>query len=98
MSVTNTIMSFVVDAHSYARMQSQDYSGVDDSMQYAAFLDWNLKCINALSEEERNWVLTLTQMITKHKINMLDLEPCVSWSASNIYYDMDKKLCIVHPR
>jgi hypothetical protein len=91
-------MSFVVDAHSYARMQSQDYSGVDDSMQYAAFLDWNLKCINALSEEERNWVLTLTQMITKHKINMLDLEPCVSWSASNIYYDMDKKLCIVHPR
>ena len=91
-------MSFVVDAHSYARMQSQDYSGVDDSMQYAVFLDWNFKCINSLTEDERNWVLKLTQMIKGEKLNMLDLESCVSFNASKIYYDVNKKLCIVHPR
>ena len=91
-------MSFVVGAHDYARMQSQDYSGVDDSMQYASFLDWNLKCINALTDDERKWLYQLTQLIRGNNINMLDLEPCVAWSASNIYYDMNKKLCIVHPR
>lgn len=98
MSITNIIMSFVVDARSYARMQSQDCSGVDDSVQYAAFLDWNLKCINALTDDERNWVLKLTQMIKGDKLNMLDLESCASFNASNIYYDINKKLCIVHPR
>jgi hypothetical protein len=98
MSITQTIMSFVVDAHSYARMQSQDCNGIDDSMQYAAFLNWNLSCINALTDDERNSVLNITNMIKANMLNMLDLESCVSWPASNIYYDNNKKLCIVHER
>ena len=98
MSLTNIIMSSVVRADGYARMQSQDYSGVDDSMPYAAFLNWNLKCINELTNDERDWLYQLTQMIKNDKLNMLDLESCVSFGASNIYFDLNKKLCIVHPR
>ena len=96
MDLITTIMTFVVDSESYARMQSQDCNGVDDSMQYAAFLDWNLNCLNELDSDELDMVFKLTQMISAKKLNLMDLEPCVAFPATRIYYDINKKLCIVN--
>ena len=92
------IMSLIVDSHSYDRMQSSDCTGVDDTLSYAAFLEWNNKCIRELSDEDLNWLVGLTNYINKDKIRLMDLESCALFSACAIYFDQKKRLCIVNPR
>ena len=91
-------MNYLINSHEYSRMQVNEYSNVDDSMPYSKFLEWNAKCIAELSEEDRKFLDEVIQRIDKNKINILDLEFCTSREATNIYFDMKKKLNIVCPR
>jgi len=94
----NSITPFIVDAHYYARMQSRDCEGVDDSVRYAEFISWNIQCISELKDGERAFLFDLCQHIKNNKLNLMDLESCLVFEASAIYYDQNKKLCIVNPR
>ena len=94
----NSITPFIVDAVSYARMQSNDCEGVDDSVRYAEFISWNIQCISELTAAERAFLFDLCQLIKKNKVSLMDLESCAMFEASAIYYDQKKKLCIVNPR
>lgn len=79
-------------------MQTSEYSKVDDSMPYAKFLEWNAQCIAELVAEDLSWLTNLTKFIKANKINILDLESCVSFGATMIYFDTKKNLCIVCDR
>ena len=98
MSSVNSILAYVIDADDFYRMQESERHGFDADMTYSEFLEFNLQCINRLSEDERAWVWGLCQRIRHEDISMMDLESCAVFNACAIYYSIDEKLCIVNPR
>jgi len=67
-------------------------------MTYEEFFEWNMKCFMSKSQEYTIWLTTLIRMIKNSEIKLMDEESCVAFTASEIYFDMDGKLCIVNPR
>lgn len=65
---------------------------------YLEFINWNIKCINELSKERQDWLYNLCLLIKNKEITMMDEEHCTLWTASKIFFDKNKKLCIIHPR
>lgn len=94
----HSIVAYVVGERDYRRMVDNECSGIVLDQSYAAFLDWNAKCITELSESDRAWVWTLCQQLGKRSIKLMDMEPCSVFTAYGIYYTSDKTLCIVNPR
>lgn len=97
-AVIQNIVKYIVDTHSYARMQAQDCKDIDDSMSYATFISWNIKCLNELPTDELNWINTLCERMKKESINLMDLESCAVFPADQIYFNMEKVFCLVNPR
>jgi len=101
MSTNNSlqsIMAYIIASHSYDRMQARDCVGVDDSFTYAAFLEWNRRCIRELPEDEVTWLMGLCSHISNNKISIMGLESCTVYEACAIYFDQNKRLCIVNTR
>ena len=96
--IIQTIMSYVVDASDYDRMQWEECKGVDKNTPYEDFLVWNETCINLLNNGERLWVLGLCERLTKKSVDLMDMESCAVFTADSIYFGLNKKLCIVNPR
>jgi hypothetical protein len=96
--IIQNIMSYVVDASDYDRMQWSECSKVDKDTPYEDFLVWNETCINLLNNRERIWLLDLCRMLTQKSVNLMDMESCAVFTANAIYFGLDKKLCIVNPR
>jgi len=96
--IIQTIMSYIVDAGGYDRMQSEECKGVDKNTPYEDFLVWNETCINLLNNGERLWVLGLCERLTTKSVQLMDMESCAVFTADAIYFGLNKKLCIVNPR
>jgi hypothetical protein len=94
MSIEN-IMTFMVNAADYARMQEMN-DETDVDMSFEQFLEWNMNCLRKLSEDELKWVHGLCERI--HRIKVVDLESCGEWKADGLYFNMKEELCIFHPR
>jgi len=76
-----------------------DYDNEDfNGMSYEEFLQMNIDHINTLSPEDHAWTLELCKRISKGSIQIMDEESCAKFEASNIYFDMNKRLIIVNPR
>jgi hypothetical protein len=97
-AVIQNIVKYIVDSGSYARMQAQDCKGIDDSMAYATFLNWNIKCLNELPDKELDWLTVLCDRLKQGSLNLMDLESCAVFTAHQIYFNMDKEFCLVNPR
>jgi hypothetical protein len=93
-----SIMTHVVPEYYYERMLGEECRGIDKSESYHDFLAWNKYCLEELSFEDVSWVWGLCQRINYNKIGMMDMEDCGIWEADAIFYDINKKLIIVHPR
>ena len=94
----HSIMAYVVDSKTYAWMQANDCAGVDDSIRYSDFLNWNTKCISAASHEDRTWILSLCLRFRDNKIHVTDLKACrMAQRRVAIYYDTSGRLTIVNP-
>jgi hypothetical protein len=65
---------------------------------YNEFFKWNIKCISELSPEKQAWLFHLCQQINNQEINMMDEESCAIFTASKIFFNEEKTLCIMNPR
>jgi hypothetical protein len=94
-----SIENFLINEDTYQRML--DIGDDDDDfneMSYEDFYQMNLSHINSLSPADRAWTLELCKRISKGSIQLMDEESCVNFEAGNIYFDKNKRLCIVNPR
>ena len=96
--VIENIAKYIVESDSYARMQAYDCKSIDDSMAYAAFFNWNIKCLRELPNSELDWITTLCDRLKMGSLNLMDLESCAVFTAYQIYFNMDKEFCVVNPR
>ena len=87
---------YLIDKYTFERMQS--YGDYDEFATFDTFLEWNLKCIVDLDDEDRVWVAGLCKRISKNAMYMMDEEYCSSHDVSNIYFDKNKNVHVVCPR
>jgi hypothetical protein len=98
------IEDYLVSEYTFERMKSDLNSDsnmshiLKISESYSTFLKWNITCINELSDKDREWLTGLCNRIGNKKINLMDEESCVAFEAYKIYFDEDKKICLVNPR
>ena len=87
---------YLIDKYTFERMQN--YGDYDEFATFDAFMEWNLKCIVDLDDEDRTWVAGLCKRISKNAISMMDEESCYSHEVSYIYFDKNKNTHVVCPR
>lgn len=88
------IMDFIIDECTYERLQQYgDYEGGT----FSEFITWNRKCIADLGDEDRAWIMSLCKRIKNNLISLMDSMYCMQHDATNIYFDTNKRLCIVNP-
>ena len=91
-----SIEKFLINEYTYQRMVDNDHDL--KGMSYDDFRQMNLNHINALSPENRAWTLELCKRISKGAIQLMDGETCANFEAGSIYFDINKRLCLVNPR
>lgn len=79
-------------------LDSKAIGGVNAFDTYDDFRLFNKKCIQQLSFEDQAWLWGLCRRIDSNSITTMDMEDCGEWTACGFFYNVDKKLCIIHPR
>jgi len=98
--MTTEIEDYIISQYTFERMKSdKDFANIlKISKSYPTFLKWNFNCINELLDKDKEWLTELCKRIGDKKINLMDEENCVAFEAYKIYFDENKKICIVSPR
>lgn len=89
-------IQLVIDEYSFERMKMMDDECEFDD--YEHFLTHNKECVENLSIKECDFLIYLCEKIINKEILTTDEEDFGEWSASGIYFNIDKKLVIMHPR
>lgn len=92
------LKKFIPNIYDYDRMNRNDCDGIDVNESYNIFLEWNLKCIMECSEDDFNFINKLCSKIAIKQINQMDMESCIVWDSSGIFFNKEKNLVIYHPR
>ena len=92
------LTNFIPNKYDYDRMVAYDCEGIKEGESYDDFLDWNIKCIMECSEEDYNFIAKLCSKIAIKQINQMDMESCVVWDSSGVFFNKQKNLVIYHPR
>jgi len=87
-----------LDTHDYDRMINEDCSGIKTRLSHDQFLDWNIRCIKELSDEDKVFFKTLCNKIINQKIGQMDMEDCGIWVSYSLFFDLEKNIIIVLPR
>jgi len=95
-NIKQKFKKYIIGDYSLSRMSQLDEPS--PYKDYSEFIDWNMKCISELSEEKQNWLYELCIQISNNEIKLMDEENCVLFTACNIFFDKNKKLCIMNPR
>jgi transcriptional regulatory protein LevR len=95
-NIKQKFKKYIISDYSLSRMVELDKPQLYKN--YSEFLDWNMKCISELSKEKQNWLYELCIQINNNEIKLIDEESCSKFTACNIFFDQDKKLCIMNPR
>ena len=97
--LVHRILANVVPECYYERMLGERSDGIDSAMSYNEFFLYNKGCLEDLSHEDLSWVSGLCNRLNRGNcIGMMDMEDCGIWNADSIFYDLDRKLVLVHPR
>lgn len=92
------ILSFLVAECEFERMKDMECRGIDDSMTYAEFHQWNTLCLSEQAPDYDPWLLRLCERMKDNQICLMDLESCCIFEASGFFFDKNKRLCIINPR
>lgn len=92
------LMKNIVDKYDYERMFEDDFSRIDKNLSYDGFVNWNKKCINESSNDDKLFFVMICKKINNKELGQMDMESCVVFDSSNVYFDKNKKLIIVNPR
>ena len=90
-------MTYIVHECEYERMLDLECRDIDTLETYETFFSWNKACVEELSDEDVAWVLGLCKRIQKG-VSLMDLESCATFTAHAIFFNKDKRICIVNPR
>lgn len=88
------IRDFIPCESMFERMSN--YNENYENISYNEFYQWNIRYINELSAEDYSWIVGLCERIIRNKINLVDEESCVEFSACGIYFDFKGNLCILN--
>lgn len=97
----NEIMDFIIDTfkpYSFERLVDSNKDCGFDENEYEKFIAHNRKCVNKLTMSDRVFVTTLIDKIKNKFILQCDEEIFNEWESYVIYFNIDNKLVIVHPR
>ena len=106
------IKEHIVDDYFFERMQYQCYKcdGLDESnnendekecycgVTYEEFIEWNVEAFDQLSTERKSWIQILCKECRSSKIDIMDEETCVAFTAQEIFFDRKGRLVITNPR
>ena len=95
-NIETQFKKFIINEYSFERMI--DSGTKVNFTDYNEFVKWNIKCINELSPEKKYWLYNLCQQINNKEINLMDEESCAIFTASKIFFNEEKTLCIMNPR
>jgi hypothetical protein len=84
----------LINEDTFERMKSL---GEIDFDTYDQFLTWNIACMEVLSDDDLAWIEGLCARIKQQSIAVLSGESSNTYTASHIYFDRCKKLCIMTP-
>lgn len=94
------IMEFITlnfDDYTFDRFCEQ--TNQDKFLTIESFLQHNEKCLENLDNNELIFICHLKNKINKEHIIMVDEENMdCEWEAYSIYFNLDNKLVIMHPR
>jgi hypothetical protein len=94
----NLLTQFIPNVYDYKRMVAYEYADNIGDETYDDFLQWNIKCIMEYSDDDYNFLVKLCEKIGIDKIGQMDMESCVVWDSSGIFFNKNKKLVIYNPR
>lgn len=80
----------------FERMKHHNDMYVD--MQYDEFVEWNEKCFNEVSDDDRPFLENTIKYIASAAISLVDMESCVEFEAAGVYFNTKKSICIFNPR
>jgi hypothetical protein len=92
------LKNFIPSKLDYGRMIAEECSGIDETLSYNEFLDWNISCIMEYSDEDFNFLVKLCSKIGCNQICQMDMESCVVWDSSGVFFNKEKNIVIYHPR
>ena len=95
-TVISDVYPFIVDQYTFERMR--DMNDDLNFSDYQEFLEFNVQCINELTDDDKKWLLTLCKKLKSNMIHLVDTEHCAEFDADTFYFNNNKKLCIANPR
>ena len=88
------LSTYILSEEDFERLTDQNDNYTD--MSYNSFMDWNIQCINELTNKDRLWLTGLCTRMGQNSIRIMDLESCVAFPASHFYFDHKKRICIIN--
>ena len=106
LSTINTVRmlqlsSYIIQELDFERMMALSLGedkGWLEGMTYAEFFQWNMNCINELSDEDDAWLVGLCRRMNNGDVVLQDMESCSHFPADGLYFDYNKRIIIVNPR
>jgi hypothetical protein len=98
MNSISFIMKFIIDNHSFERLNEHQEDSKFAEYSYEEFVKFNKKCIEELSKKDLEFLEMLCKNFLNESIKMVDEESFIEWPATNIYFNEDEQLVITHPR
>jgi hypothetical protein len=89
---------FIINQYDYDRMIGYDCNNIDPNLSYDDFVEWNVKCLKEYKDEDYVFFKYLCDKMNQNKIGQMDMETCVVFTTTNIFFDINKNLIIVNPR
>jgi len=87
---------YMPNEYEFERMEN--YNDDFNGMSYDEFLELNEQCFNDLSQADRAFIEHLHLYIRSGKVNLTDMESCVEFQSSGIYFNTKKVICVFNPR
>jgi len=88
----------IVDNYTFERIKDLSDDLFYTDMTYDHFIAWNKKCIGEMDTDDLKCVIYFCKLIKNNSIHIVDEETCCEMQACSIYFNKNKKLCIVNPR
>jgi hypothetical protein len=92
------IKSRIIDDYSFNRLRNYDDSNTYENVTYENFMDQQMVVIQNLSQTDYNFMNTLSLIINRGKINLVDGESCSNNCVEGIYFNRSGVLCIMSSR
>jgi hypothetical protein len=79
-------------------MIDYDCSKINKELPYDQFIQWNIKCIEESTDDDKLFFKMLCSKIINDNISQMDLESCSIFDTFSVFFSSNKKLIVVNQR